>query len=193
MSDIYDPNPPGEVPVAHEDTVSGAPPPATSAAIGGQIDETSFLGVRTSGPYAGMLLANNLTDDGLAEAVQGGTLIPSSPIEHLFPESPPDPPDLRTPAITGMSPTSAAYTSASVALVISGTDFADSDMVFLDDVEADAVTFVSSSSLSAQFDNLSFEGPMDVMVRVQTIHGANSNESSFTLHEVEDTISGGEG
>lgn len=187
--DPYDPNPP-VAPAAAEVDPDHPPPPATSEAMAGQIDETSFLGVRTTGPYAGMLLANNLTDDGLADAVQAGTLIPSSPVEQMFPDNPPpvDPPvePAPIPVISGLSPSSASFSVTELTLDIMGSNFAEGDRVFSDDLEATAVSVVDASHITAFFSAISVGSPRDTEITVQNAEGDGSNAYTFTYHADEE-------
>jgi hypothetical protein len=180
---ISDPNPPSTA-MPHGDTVSGAPP-ATSEAIGGQINEDTFLGVRLVGPYAGMLLANNPGDPGINEGVEMGLIVPVVPV----PESPPEPPVDRVPVLAGLSPASAEFTVTELTIQITGSDFEDGDVVYADTLEASTVTVVDAGNLTAHFSLISVSTPRSVDITVMTIDGNESNALPFAYT---DTVAGGE-
>lgn len=179
-------NPFNEVPMP-EDTVTGAPP-ATSDAIGGQINADTFLGVRLVGPFAGMLLANNPGDPGIQEGVDAGLIIPATPVSEPIP-----PPEPRVPVIDSLSPAEAEHTVAELQFDVIGSNFADGDKVFADDLEA-SVTFVDENTLTAFFPIISVDTPRSVDIKVVTTEGEESNTLPFEYTEVEgeDTTEGGE-
>lgn len=154
---------------------------ATPEDVGGQLTEDMILGYRVTGPDAGMVLVNLPDDPGLQESLDAGDIIiPNTPLGEDTTDGG-DGGNSRVPSLTSVSPSTADHTVTEFTIDLVGTDFADGDKVFSDDLEATTVTFVDDGNLTAAFTGVSVETARDVDITVKTSEGEVSNAVTFSF------------